>query len=391
MKILIASDLYWPVINGVSTFSRTLAQGLAARGHEVIVIAPSQTGKIYKEFDVNYTVIRTMSVPFFFYQKLRISITPLREVKRIINEFKPDIIHVQTLLMIGQAVMKYGYKLGIPIVSTNHAMPENLIDNLKMLAPVARPISYMLKRYGVRVHSKVDYITMPTQSAIDIFSVDVKHMPVPIEAVSNGIDLSRFTVGPRSLELMEKFNIPTDCPIIEYVGRVDAEKHLPVLIMAFSRIIAEKKAHLLIVGSGVEIERLKELAYELGISKHVTFSGRVSDQDLIDLHKVGTVFCMPSPAELQSIATLEAMASGQPVVAIDAGPLKELCQNKRNGFLCEQDNDKEIAEALTKIISNSDLRESMSKESIAIAGTHDLQKTLKRFEDIYKKLIKSKA
>ncbi|HZJ34942.1 MAG TPA: glycosyltransferase [Candidatus Angelobacter sp.] len=391
MKILIASDLYWPVINGVSTFSRTLAQGLAARGHEVIVIAPSQTGKIYKEVDGNYTIVRTKSVPFLLYQKLRVSITPSREVKKIMNEFNPDVIHIQTLLMIGQAVMKYGCKMGIPIVSTNHAMPQNLIDNLKMLAPMARPISYMLKRYGVRFHAKVDYITMPTQSAIDIFSVNVKKMSVPIEAVSNGIDLSRYTVGPRSLDIMKKFKIPTDCPIIEYVGRVDAEKHLPVLIMAFSRIIAEKEAHLLIVGSGVEIEKLREMAYEMGISKHVTFSGRVSDQDLIDLHKVGTVFCMPSPAELQSIATLEAMASGQPVVAVDAGPLKELCQNKRNGYLCEQDNDKEIAKALLKIISDPDLRESMSKESIAIAATHDLQKTLKRFEKIYTDLIKART
>src|SRR5665811_1348978 len=145
MKILIASDLYWPVINGVSTFSRTLAQGLAARGHEVLVIAPSQTGKRYREVDGNYTIVRTTSVPFFFYQKLRISLTPLREVKKIINEFNPDVIHNQTLMMIGQAVMKYGHKLGIPIISTNHALPQNLIDNLKLLAPLARPISYMLK------------------------------------------------------------------------------------------------------------------------------------------------------------------------------------------------------------------------------------------------------
>jgi glycosyltransferase involved in cell wall biosynthesis len=123
------------------------------------------------------------------------------------------------------------------------------------------------------------------------------------------------------------------------------------------------------------------------LSDHVTFTGRVTDEDLANLHKVGTVFCMPSPAELQSIAMLEAMASGQPVVAVDAGPLKELCQDKRNGYLCEQDNDKEIAVALTKIISDPDLRKSMSKESLAIAGTHDLQKTLKRFEEIYTSLI----
>ncbi len=387
MKILIASDLHWPRINGVSTFGRTLAQGLSAHGHEVLVIAPSQTGKKYKEIDGNYTIIRTMSVPFPFYQNIRISLSPLREVKRIINDFKPDVIHTQTLFMIGQTVMSYGHKLGIPIVSTNHAMPENLIDNLKLLAPMSRPISFMLKKYIVRFNLKADYITMPTQTAIDIFGSAIKRATVPVEAVSNGIDLSRFTPTAPSPDLLKKFKIPTDCPIIAYVGRVDAEKHLPVLIEAFARVIAKKKAHLLIVGDGVEIGNLKGLAYDMDLSDHVTFTGRVSDEDLANLHKVGTVFCMPSPAELQSIAMLEAMASGQPVVAVDAGPLKELCQDKRNGYLCEQDNDKEIAVALTKIISDPVLRKSMSKESLAIAGTHDLQKTLKRFEEIYTNLI----
>ena len=91
MKILIASDLHWPTLNGVASFSRNLAQGLAARGHEVLVIAPSQTGKRYKEVDVNHAVYRTASVPFPFYQNFRISLTPQREVKKIIKEFDPDV------------------------------------------------------------------------------------------------------------------------------------------------------------------------------------------------------------------------------------------------------------------------------------------------------------
>ena len=146
MKILIASDLDWPVINGVSTFSSNLAIGLASRGHEVLVIAPSQTSKRYKEVDGNYTIARTATIIFPLYQNLRISLYPYREVKKIIKEFNPDVIHIQTFIMIGQAVMKYSQKYNIPIVSTNHAMPENLMDNLKILAPVSRPINYVMKK-----------------------------------------------------------------------------------------------------------------------------------------------------------------------------------------------------------------------------------------------------
>ena len=386
MKILIASDLHYPTINGVATFGRNLAIGLANRGHEVMVIAPSQTSKRFKEIDVNHVVVRTASVPFVPYQNFRISPSPGREVKKAIQEFDPDVIHIQMLLWIGQATMKYGNKYGIPIVSTNHAMPENLMDNILLLAPIARPINYMLRQYGARFHSKADYVTLPTQSAIDMFAM-TDRMTVPMEAVSNGIDLVRFHPGKPGAEIYEKFAIPTDVPLITYVGRIDVEKHLPLLIKSFAEVLKSHKAHLVIIGSGQDSLNLKEMAHELGVFEHVTFTGRVSEEDKELLHQIGTVFAMPSPTELQSIATLEAMASGQPVVAVDAGALKELCQNGRNGYLCERDNIEQFAHGLVSCISSSAKRKKMSTESLVIAKTHDLNTTLDRFEAIYTGLI----
>lgn len=389
MKILIASDLHYPTINGVATFSRNLARGLAERGHEVLVIAPSQNGKHHKEVDGNHVIIRTVSVPFPFYQNFRISPNAAREVKKIIDDFDPDVIHIQMVMWIGMAAMKYGNRQGIPIVSTNHAMPENLMDNLKLLAPVSRPINYILKAYGARFHSKADFVTLPTQAAIDMFNASDK-IEVPMEAVSNGIDLAHFNNNPANKEIFEKYHLPTDAPIITYIGRLDAEKHLSVLVRAFLRVDAVvPEAHLLIVGDGTDAPNLRALVKEYELTHKVTFTGRVSDEDLVQLHRVGTVFCMPSPAELQSIATLEAMASGRPVVAVDAGALKELCQHERNGFLCEQDNDEEIADALLTIIDDKDLQKEFSEESLTIARTHDLRTTLERFEAIYSDLIKA--
>lgn len=388
MKILIAADLNFPVINGVSTFTRNLARGLAGRGHEVLVIAPSQTGKRYKEVDDNYVVTRTLSVPFPLYQNIRVSLTPMREVKKIINEFEPDIIHIQMLMWIGQAAMKYGNKVGIPIVSTNHAMPENLMDNLKMLAPLARPINYMLRDYGRRFHSKADFVTMPTQSAIDMFRIAEK-MTVPMKAVSNGIDLSRFTTEPAPASIYKKYGLPTNAPIITYVGRTDAEKHLPVLIRAFHEVRESvPQAHLLIVGDGSDMDNITSIAKHLNLKSHITFAGRVPEEDLAPLHRVGRVFAMPSPMELQSIATLEAMASGKPVVAVDAGALKELCRSDINGYLCTQDDESEIAHALVKILSDDALHAKFSAASLAIARENDLNTTLDQFLAIYEDLIR---
>jgi glycosyltransferase involved in cell wall biosynthesis len=396
MKILIAADLHWPTINGVATFSRNLAQGLAARGHDVVVIAPSQrrTGLAEEEWDGSYLVKRTMSVPFPFYQNFRISVSPRREVRRIIEEFEPDVIHIQMLLGIGQATMRYAKRYNIPVVATNHAIPENLMDNIRLLAPVSGPINRLITEYGARFHSKADHITMPTQAAIDMLTSGRDELPdVPLEAVSNGIDLSRFTPAKASKAIYEKYNIPTDHLIVSYIGRLDSEKHISVLINAFYQVqqTTQKPVHLVIVGFGTESERLENQVYQLGIHDCVTFTGRVSDDEIVQLHKVGDVFCMPSPAELQCIAALEAMASGKPVVAVDAGAVGELCQTERNGFLCEKDDVDQIANALTTLLNDDAMRNRFGEQSIAIASTHDITYTLNRFEEIYTELIGSKT
>ena len=387
MKILIAADLFPPVINGVSTFSSNLAAGMAARGHEVVVIAPSQTGKKHTEIVDGYTIERTASLVFPFYQRLRVSTTPGREVSRIINSFNPDVIHIQMILAIGYSVLQTGQKMNIPIVSTNHAVPENVIDNIRLLAPFSGPISAMLEHYAKRFHGNAQYITAPTQSAIAMFGDKYDKVKIPVKAVSNGIDLSVFYPAKPPLTIYKKYNIPTNVPILLYVGRLDGEKHLPIFLKAAQRLMKNRSVHAVLVGHGVEENSLELLASKLGIGKNITFTGRVSSKDLVELYRVGNIFCMPSPAELQSIATLEAMASGLPVVSVNEGALPELCQDGKNGYLFRYDDDKMMAAALENILKSPKLYQKMAKMSVEIAKKHDINYTLKTFEEIYSSLI----
>ncbi|HMI09769.1 MAG TPA: glycosyltransferase [Candidatus Saccharimonadales bacterium] len=387
MKILIAADLHWPTINGVATFSRNLAKGLSARGHEVLVIAPSQTGKSYEEYDGNYLIKRTVSVPFLPINNIRISVSPYLEVRKIIKDFQPDVIHVQSPLMVGLASLQVGGRNNIPLVATNHAMSENLIENMRLLLPMARPINRLLKEYARLIYRNVSYMTLPTESAIGMFGDTPEKMPMPIEAVSNGVDLRHFKPGDVSKDLYDRFKLPTDRPIVMYVGRLDAEKHISTLVKAFTRVREKHDAHLLVVGYGNDSDRLQELARDKGIMSDTTFTGFVSEEDKELLYRLGTVYCMTSPAELQCISMLEAMASGLPVVSVDAGPLKELCQDGHNGYLCEVDNDSDMADKISKILSDENRRQQMGVESLAIATTHDLQHTLDRFEAIYSQVF----
>lgn len=387
MRILIAADLFPPVINGVATFSKNLAEGLAQRGHEVVVIAPSSHGKKATEKINGYTVERTASLKFPFYQNLRISTTPGREVRRIIKRYDPDVIHIQMILGIGYAVLQAGQKMKIPIVTTNHAIPENLVENIRMLAPLSRPISSLLEHYAMRFHGNADFLTAPTEAAIDMYREKYASINKPVKAVSNGINLSVFLPKSAPEAIYKKYAIPIDKPVLLYVGRLDAEKHIPIFLNAAKEVIDHKKCHIVLVGSGVESDSLKVLASRLGIDRQVTFTGRVSNEDLPKIYRVGSVFCMPSPAELQSIATLEAMATGLPVVAVNRGALHELCQDGKNGYLFKYDDSHMMAGAILKILKNHTLYKKMSACSITIAKTHDISYTLNTFENIYQQLM----
>jgi glycosyltransferase involved in cell wall biosynthesis len=162
------------------------------------------------------------------------------------------------------------------------------------------------------------------------------------------------------------------------------------MVEAFARLPANIDSYLVIVGAGTDEANLRYLADELGVGERTVITGRVDDADKIELLKTSTVFCMPSPVELQSIATLEAMASGQPIVAVDTGAVKELCQNNRNGFLCKKDSVAQVAAGLKKILTDKKLHDKFAAESLKIAKTHDLKHTVAKVEQIYQYVIDAK-
>jgi glycosyltransferase involved in cell wall biosynthesis len=135
------------------------------------------------------------------------------------------------------------------------------------------------------------------------------------------------------------------------------------------------------------MENLQLLVERLRLEDHVTFTGRVEDEDLPIFHQLGDVFAMPSPVELQCLAMLESMATGSPVVAVNVGALYELCQDGRNGYLYDLDEDDQLADKLTTILTDEKLRDKMGRESLAIAKTHELGHTIAQFVTLYKHVI----
>ncbi len=418
MKIVISTDLYYPMINGVAVFSRNLAAGLKKRGHDVMVLAPSTTGKfkIEKDPEFGFTVVRLKSVkihlypdqinkvpeakdflgvklPKVYYKNgLNASLNSYRTVKRILDDFQPDIIHDQTPGPVALAVFRYAKKRDIPLVSTDHAYPDNLTQQLKLPHVAKKPINSMMNKYFVSFLKRSEYATMPTEQAVaDLIPQKRKPFKVPVEALSNGIDLSRFTKGRANKEIYDEYKIPKNKPIVLYIGRVDPEKSLDILMKAF--IKAHEKvpdAHLVVVGDGSARSKLEGIIEKAGLNKNAHFLGRVVGDNLPQLYRTGTVFAITSKTETQSIVLMEAMASGLPCVAVDAGAVHELVKNNKNGYLVEADDITAVANSLVKILTNKERQAKMSEESVARAAKHDISHTLTRMEEIYTQVLENR-
>ena len=416
MKIVIATAVYYPMINGVAVFSHNLAVGLAKRGNEVMVICPSQTGRNYTRTIDGVKTVYLKSVqakvypdqihavpkkkkflgiewPHLLYRHgLRVSVFPQLEIKKVLDTFQPDVVHVQVSDPIGLSVVWYARRHDIPVVTTEHNQPDVFTDPLKVPGVMKKPVNYLLASYFRNRQSKSDFVTMPTEQAIkDLIFSRGKEFPVPVAAVSNGVDLTCFKSGPAAVEIYRKYGIPTDRPIVLYVGRVDPEKKIGIVIDAFFEV--RKKiptAMLIIVGDGVDKTRLVQKVERMGLTEEVRFLGKVLPPDLYELYKIGDVFVTASEIETQGIVLIEAAACGLPLIAVDKGAVSEVCITDGNGFLCRPGDVGEISEAMVKVLSDDELREKFAKNSIKIAHEHDFEKTLDKFINIYNKVIKDK-
>ncbi|MBR3132304.1 glycosyltransferase [Candidatus Saccharibacteria bacterium] len=414
MKITIATAVYYPQINGVAVFSHNLAVGLAKRGYEVMVICPSQTGHSYKRTIDGVLTVYLKSVdtkvypdqihavpekkkvlgvkwPRLFYRNgFKVSVFPAREVREVLDGFKPDVVHVQVSDPIGLSVVSYARKNDIPVVMTEHNQPDVITDPMKMPKLVKKPVGALLNVYFRNRQSKSDFVTMPTKQAI-LDLLEEREFGVPIAAVSNGVDLSHFKPGRAKAEIYKKYNLPEDRPIVLYVGRVDPEKRVETVLLAFKKAREQvPKAMLVVVGDGVDRLRLEKEAEKLELTDAVKFLGRVLPPDLYELYKVGDLFATASEIETQGIVLIEAAATGLPLIAVDKGAVAEVCINEVNGYLCTPGSVEEIAEAMVKILSDADLRKRFSEESVKIAKEHDFERTLDKFINIYNRVIKEK-
>lgn len=386
MRVLISTDTYPPDVSGSSFFAHTLAVGLADRGHDVHVVCASDEGPHRDVREEGVLLHRLRSVPLVIHPDVRFVPPPgvPAQLRRLVPEVAPDILHTQDHFTIGRAAVRAARRYDIPVVATHHFMPDNLLPYLprRVHAPIAR----LAWKDCLRVYEHVDHVTAPTRTAADL--VTGRGFDRVVEPVSCGVDTDRFRPpdGPRG-PMRKELGLP-DLPTVAFVGRLDAEKRLDELIRAWPTVLRHTDAQLALVGTGTRRGELERLAERTGVRHRVRFPGFVPDELLPTVYRAADVFAIPGVAELQSIATLEAVASGLPVVAADAVALPHLVSPGRNGFLFRPGDVDGLAESVVRLLTSDDLRARMGTAGRTVAASHSLERTLERFEEIYRTLLR---
>ncbi len=391
MKVLIVTDTYPPHVNGAAYFTYRLAQRLTEHSHQVQVIAPSRSGRQEKYLQDKVTTLGIRSVPLYI-NNMRIAVPRLnqRTIASAIKQFQPDIIHAQGHFWLSQAVVRQARKLRIPIVGTNHFMPDNLTHYLRLPPAVEARLNAKLWQQCINYFASLDAVTTPTRTAANLL---IEHgFTKPVQVISNGIDLKKFNPHYDTPAVRKKYRLP-NLPTIITVGRLDKEKNIDTILHTVAQVLQTRPIHLVVVGSknGSAAHHLRHLTRRLKIDQAVTFTGFVPAPDLPALYCSAQIFTTASTAELQSIATMEAMACGLPVVAANSVALPELVAADENGLLFSAHDHEQFARHLLRLLADQPLLRRMGQASLARIQNHAIDTVIQQFIDLYTDLSKKPA
>lgn len=392
MKILHVSELYSPTIGGVASFIKESAKGLANDGHEVAILtiaADLPTCFRVMRDETGAFVYRALAVPSPLNPRNnRMAVLPIISATRAILRERPDCIHMHTpVAQVHRIIDIWARVFNIPIVITNHVMPENVTMASGHAAKHAQAIHKVVWRYVINSVNKYTYVVAPTPTALSMLYAHGLRQPG--QAITNGVNADYYTPGAPSHTVLQRFGLTTTGPKILYVGRLDGEKRADILIAAMPAIVRmQPTAQLILVGRGTQQAALAAQAQMLGVAKQVVFTGFVTDAEKRALLRAATVFAIASPAELQCIAALEAMACGLPLVTADAAALVEICKDGKNGYQFSYPNSEDFAQKVLKLLSDEPLRKVMAAASRTIAiEQHSRQISVGQYVRVYKKAI----
>lgn len=319
MKILITSDWYYPVVNGVVRSVMNLIEYLEGRGHEVRVLTLSNTTKSYRDGKVYY--VGSLSAEKI-YPQARISNLLAKSHLKEIKDWEPDVVHSQCEFSTFIMAKRIASDQEIPLVHTYHTVYE---DYTHYFIPSKQAGKKLVSVASKTLASFCDRIIVPTSKTerlLTSYGID----PYMIDIIPTGIHIPE--MNDKAL-LRKSLGIAEDEKVLLYLGRLGAEKNIQEIMFFYDRL-KNMDIKLYIVGGGPYLATLKEDAEE--ISKKVIFTGMVDSKSVNRYYQAADIFVTASTSETQGLTYYEALANGTIALCRDDAVLDGVIKNGFNGF-----------------------------------------------------------
>lgn len=352
MKILITSDWYWPVVNGVVRSVMNLIEYLEGEGHDVRVLTLSNTTKSYRDGKVYY--VGSLSAEKI-YPQARISNLLAKSHLKEIKAWGPDVVHSQCEFSTFMMAKRIASDQEIPLIHTYHTVYEDYTHYFIPSKQAGKKIVSVASKTLASLCNRIIVPTAKTENLLINYGID----PAKIDIIPTGIHIPE--LYDKTL-LRKALGIEEDAKVLLYLGRLGEEKNIQEIMEYYDRI-KDSEIKLYIVGGGPYLDTLKEDAAK--ITKEVIFTGMVEANSVNRYYQAADIFVTASTSETQGLTYYEALANGTIALCRNDSVLDGVIKNGFNGFKYE--NFEEFEKFIDRVFSDSEYKELLEINTRAYA------------------------
>ncbi|NPV91841.1 MAG: glycosyltransferase family 1 protein [Firmicutes bacterium] len=367
MRIALFSDTSLNQINGVAVNLLKMKDYMDRKGIQYRFFVPGASS----DRNVLGSIINSRSFNFLLYPECRIALPRYDVIKKELDRFRPDIIHLVNEFSMGLAGLKYGLGNHLPLVGSFHTNIPGYLRYYRAGFLENTAWRYMRWFHG---HCLVNFCpSIDTMEELD------KRGFINPEVLENGIDTDRFSPVWRDRGVLEKYGI-AESTVLLYVGRVAPEKDLDLLLDAMELLNRSGvDCRLLVVGDGPSRKKLEARNVD-----NVVFAGYLTGEELLTVFASADIFAFPSRTETFGNVVLEAMSSGLPVAAVYGGGVRDHLLHLQNGIACEPGDCRAMADALQRLVEDPGLRETLGRNAREYALTKSWNRVFDELFESYR-------
>ena len=384
MHIAHFTNTYLPRISGVVRSVSTFRKALTELGHNVFIFAQEEPG--YQDEEPFIFRYPTINLPFQVEFPAIIPVSPF--VDTLLPSLKLNVIHTHHPILLGQTAASKAKELDLPLVFTFHTQYREYTHYF----PIPQEnVQEFLKDTVVNwlgeFMQKCQHIVVPTKSMREIL-VKQYGLEERLTVIPTGIDLQPFEQADGQ-EVRKQRGWGNDKVLIS-IGRMAPEKNWRTLLEACAIAMQTyPDLRVVLVGDGPELKELKLYAHKLGIGERVEFLGKIPFPQIPALLKAADLFGFASITETQGLVTLEAMAAGLPVAAVEATGTSDVLEDGREGLLTAN-NSAELAQAIVDIASDGRRMQTFKHAALEKASSYDIMMQAKKLVNVYQQAIQDK-